>query len=229
MIKVVLWDIDGTLLNFLKTEKYAIKKCFSIFGIGECNDEMIERYSKINKSYWEKLERGELTKPEVLRGRFETFFKSENIDFDRVDDFNAEYQFRLGDKFFFCDNGLEMVTALKGKVKQYAVTNGTFVAQDRKLRKSGLIDIFDDVFISDKIGFEKPSREFFEFIWSKIGRYNSDEVMIIGDSLTSDMRGGNNADILTCWYNPSGDKAPSDIRIDYDITDLSEIEKIINF
>lgn len=227
MIKVILWDIDGTLLNFLKTEKYAIKKCFSIFGIGECTDEMIERYSKINKGYWEKLERGELTKPEVLRGRFETFFKSENIDFDRVDDFNAEYQVRLGDEFFFCDNGLETVTALKDKVKQYAVTNGTDVAQTRKLRKSGLDKIFDDVFISDRIGSEKPSVEFFDFVKNKIGDYNNDEIMIVGDSLTSDIKGGNNADIVCCWYNPDDNASPQNLKIDYIIKDLNEVKKIV--
>lgn len=91
---------------------------------------------------------------------FQRVFETENIDFDRVDDFNAEYQVRLGDKVFFCDNGFEVVSGLKGKIKQYAVTNGTFVAQSRKLTQSGLIDVFDDVFISDKIGFEKPSIEF---------------------------------------------------------------------
>lgn len=227
MIKTLLWDIDGTLLNFEKSENYAIKKCFEIFGIGECTDEMVARYSPINRKYWEKLERGELTKPEVLRGRFKEFFESENISFDRVDDFNAEYQLRLGDKVFFCDNGLEVVTSLKGKVRQYAVTNGTFVAQSRKLSQSGLIDIFDDIFISDKIGFEKPSIEFFNAVQEKIGHFKKDEVMIIGDSLTSDIKGGNNADILCCWYNPLSLPAKDDLRIDYEIKDIADILNII--
>ncbi len=227
MIKTVLWDIDGTLLNFEKTESYAIKKCFSLFGVGECTDEMVRRYSAINRSMWEMLERGEITKPEVLCGRFERFFQSEGIAFDRIDDFNSEYQVRLGDEFFFCDNGLETVTALKAKVKQYAVTNGTYVAQSRKLNKSGLINIFDGVFISDKVGYEKPSKEFFDCVFEKIGKYNRDEIIIVGDSLTSDMRGGNNAGILCCWYNPLGKDAPNDLRIDYEITDLGEILEIV--
>ena len=227
MIKTLLWDIDGTLLNFEKSENYAIKKCFEIFGIGECTDEMVARYSPINRKYWEKLERGELTKPEVLRGRFKEFFESENISFDRVDDFNAEYQLRLGDKVFFCDNGLEVVNSLKGKVRQYAVTNGTFVAQSRKLSQSGLIDIFDDIFISDKIGFEKPGIEFFNAVQEKIGHFKKDEVMIIGDSLTSDIKGGNNADILCCWYNPLSLPAKDDLRIDYEIKDIADILNII--
>ncbi len=227
MIKTLLWDIDGTLLNFEKSENYAIKKCFEIFGIGECTDEMVARYSPINKKYWEMLERGEITKTEVLRNRFKEFFEAENIDFDRVDAFNDEYQVRLGDKVFFCNNGLETVMALKGKVRQYAVTNGTFTAQSRKLTQSGLIDIFDDVFISDKIGFEKPSIEFFEAIQEKIGQFKPDEVMIVGDSLTSDIRGGNSAGIICCWYNPLNKENKTSLKIDYEIKNIAEVLNIV--
>lgn len=228
MIKTLLWDIDGTLLDFSKAEDYGIRKCFEIFGLGECTDEMLSRYSKINRKYWERLERGELTKPQVLTGRFVEFFESENIAFQQIDDFNLEYQMRLGDKVFFCDNGFETVNALKGKIKQYAVTNGTYIAQQRKLTQSGLIDIFDDVFISDKIGYEKPSIEFFDAVQQKIGKFNKDEVMIIGDSLTSDMKGGNNADILCCWYNPYNLQNENNIKIDYEIKDIAEILTILN-
>ena len=159
MIKTLLWDIDGTLLDFSKAEEYGIRKCFEIFGLGECTDEMLLRYSKINRKYWERLERNEITKQQVLTERFVEFFKLENIDFNDIDKFNDEYQMRLGDKSFPCDNALETVMALKGKCKQYAVTNGTIIAQQRKLKQSGLIDIFDDIFISDEIGFEKPDRK----------------------------------------------------------------------
>lgn len=227
MIKILLWDVDGTLLDFIKSEAYGIRKCFEIFGLGECTDEMLSRYSKINCKYWEALERGELTKPQVLRGRFEDFFKSENIDFDKIDEFNLEYQMRLGDKSFPCDNAIETVTALKGKYKQYAVTNGTYIAQQRKLTQSGLIDVFDDVFISDKIGFEKPSVEFFNAVQDKIGKFNENEVMIIGDSLSSDMQGGNNAGILCCWYNPHNLENKNNTKIDFEIKDISEINNIL--
>ena len=227
MIKTLLWDIDGTLLDFSKSEKYGIRKCFDIFSLGECTDEMLSRYSIINRKYWEMLERNELTKPEVLRGRFEEFFKTEGIVFDRIDDFNLEYQYRLGDEVFFCDNGFETVSALKGKIKQYAVTNGTYVAQSRKLSQSGLDKIFDGVFISDKIGYEKPSVEFFNAVQSEIGKFKADEVMIIGDSLTSDIRGGNNAGILCCWYNPHGVENKNLLKIDFEITNISQVIKIL--
>ncbi len=227
MIKTLLWDVDGTLLDFSKSEEYGIRKCFEIFGLGDCTDEMLLRYSKINRKYWEKLERNEITKQQVLTERFIEFFSSENIDFNDVKNFNDEYQVRLGDEYFFCDNGLETVTELKGKYKQYAVTNGTFVAQNRKLTQSGLIDLFDDVFISDVIGFEKPSIEFFNAVENKIGEFKKDEVMIIGDSLTSDIKGGNNAGILCCWYNPLSLENKDNLKIDYEIKNLNEILNIV--
>ena len=228
MIKVLLWDIDGTLLNFLAAEKAAMKKCFEVCGIGECTDEMIERYSKINRKYWEMLERGEITKPQVLIGRFEEFFESEGVVTDYATEFNKEYQVRLGDTICFCDNGYEIVKSLKGRVKQYAVTNGTKVAQDKKLAKSGLIELFDAVFISEEIGVEKPGVGFFEKVWERIGRYEADEVMIIGDSLTSDMQGGNNAGILCCWYNPKGAVNYMGVRVDYEIDNLQKVKEIID-
>ncbi len=227
VIKVILWDIDGTLLNFGMAEKYAIRKCFSLFGLGGCTDEMLERYSNINRKYWEKLERGELSKPEVLRGRFEEFFAAEKIAFLKMDAFNEEYQLRLGDEVFFQDNGDKVVKRLKNSVKQYAVTNGTFVAQQRKLEKSGLRQLLDGVFISEKVGAEKPDIKFFERVWEQIGRYKKEEVMIVGDSLTSDIQGGNNADILCCWYNPKGSRKSSGLRIDYEISDLRQVEEIV--
>ena len=228
MIKTILWDIDGTILDFIRAEHAAIKKCFEVFQLGECTDEMIARYSKINKNYWERLERKEISKPELLVGRFQDFFAGENIITDCAEEFNKEYQVRLGDTIFFCDNSYELLKTLKGRVKQYAVTNGTKIAQDRKLAKSGLIDVFDDIFISEEVGYEKPDVRFFEHVWAKIGAYRPDEVMIVGDSLTSDMQGGDNAGIVCCWYNPKKVPNTKNIKIDYEIVDLNEIREICN-
>ena len=224
----VVFDVSNGIRSFFKkAEKKAICKCFEIFELGECTDEMIARYSVINRGYWERLERKEITKPEVLVGRFQEFFATEGIVTDCAERFNSEYQLRLGDTICFCDDGYELVKGLKSRVKQYAVTNGTKVAQVKKLNKSGLVDLFDDVFISEDVGVEKPDVKFFEHVWDVIGQYQSDEVLIIGDSLTSDMKGGNNAGILCCWYNPKGLENTNGVKLDYEIKSLQEVIKIL--
>ena len=230
MIKVILWDVDNTLLDFEKAEYAAMQTCFQAFGLGKCSDEMLERYIKINKGYWEMLERGEITKERLLVKRFEEFFALEGIKADGCEEaFNERYQKELGNASAFCDGAWELVSSLKeeGRVKQYAVTNGTKVAQDGKLRKSRLIELFDDVFISEVVGIEKPGIGFFDHVWNSIGRYPADEVMIIGDSLTSDMQGGNNAGILTCWYNPKGFVNTKELRIDWEIQHLNQVRDIL--
>ena len=227
MIKVILWDIDATLLDFLAAEKAAIRFCFEKHGLGTCTDEMLARYTVINKRYWEMLERGEMSKPEILVNRFKEFFATEGIETDCAKEFNETYQVALGDTICFRDHGYELVDKLQGSYRQFAVTNGTFVAQERKLRKSGLGEMMEEAFISDLIGFEKPSIEFFDFVFEKIGRYEKDEVIIVGDSLTSDMQGGNNAGILCCWYNPEHLENTKNVRIDYEIDDLWQLEEIL--
>ena len=226
MIKMVASDIDGTLLDFAAAEREAIRGCFAKFGLGECSDEMLARYSAINRQHWEMLERKELTKPQVLVGRFEMFFAQEGIQTDCAA-FNAEYQVRLGDTVCFHDDSYALVQQLKGRVRQCAVTNGTKIAQQRKLRNSKLDTLLDDVFISDVIGIEKPMQGFFDAVWEKIGSYEKGEVLIVGDSLTSDMQGGVNTGILTCWYNPNESQNDLGLFIDYEIRDLKEVLDII--
>lgn len=188
-IKYILWDIDRTLLDFEYAEIRAMKICFKNFNIGEFTDEMLKVYKKINDRYWKDLELGKLTKKQVLEDRFKEFFTLYNIDPNLAEKFNEEYQIYIGEFVCFIKNAEETIKALKGKYKQYAATNGTIVAQNRKLSKSGLDKIFDDVFISEKMGYDKPSVKFFETIFEKVGSNNPEEYIIIGDSLTSDMQG----------------------------------------
>ena len=211
-IKIVLWDVDGTVLNFTESQKNAIRACFAKFELGECTDEMLADYDGINHKYWKALERGEITKPEVLTGRFREFFSKygiKNADFssdELIDAFNDEYQIRLGDTICFTDGVREVIEEFKQRgVVQFAVTNGTKRAQQRKLALSGLDQIFDAIFISEDIGSEKPNPLFFEPVLAKAKELIPDvrlqDMVIIGDSLTSDMRLGNNVGIRTCWYD----------------------------
>ena len=228
MIKVILWDIDNTLLDFLAAEAAAIRSCFRIFGLGECSDEMLSAYSAINVRWWERLERGENTKPEILVGRFREFFSAYGLDASCAEAFNDEYQVRLGDTIVFFPGAMETVTALRGRAPQYGVTNGTRIAQHRKLKNSGLDKVLDRVFISEDVGFEKPDRRYFDAVFAAVGDYAPEEIMIVGDSLTSDMRGGDNAGIVKCWFNPRGKKNDTDVRIDREIRAIPEVLGILD-
>jgi len=228
MIKAVLWDIDGTLLNFLAAEKNAIRKCFSIFGLGECTDSMIEEYSEINKKYWYLLETGQISKQDMLVARFRDFFALHDLDTDKAVPFNREYQLRLADTIVFCDGAQEVLSELKGNVIQCAASNGTKTAQTGKLAASGMDRIFDHIFISEDIGYEKPYKGFFDAVFKKLSPVKASEIMIVGDSTTSDIRGGCDSGLVTCWYNPSGLPLPAGLRADHIIKDLREVPLLIS-
>lgn len=227
MFKVILWDVDATLLNFEKAEEAGIRGCFEKYNLGECTDEMLENYKVINRGYWQAMERGEIEKPVLLIKRFEDFLNAYGLDSSVAAGFNELYQILLGETVVFYDHALETVLALKGKVLQCAVTNGTKVAQDGKLRNSGLDKEFDHVFISEVVGVEKPNKGFFDAVFAEIGEYNKEEVLIVGDSLTSDIQGGVNAGIKTCWFNPKGVVNTSELKPDYEIRDIGEVLEIV--
>ncbi|MCQ2554197.1 MAG: YjjG family noncanonical pyrimidine nucleotidase [Clostridia bacterium] len=223
----LLFDIDGTVLDFKAAERGALKKIFREFGLGEISDEQIERYSKINWKYWEYLERNEMTKAEILVGRFTEFFRSEGIDVSIAPAFNDIYQLALGDTIVFHDNAFELLNKLKKDCTICAVTNGTKEAQKKKLGNSGLDKLFDYIFISEDIGIEKPNTGFFDAVFRDAGIKDRKDTIIIGDSLTGDIRGGLNYDIDTVWYNPEHKENSTGIEPKYEISDLWEIEKIL--
>ena len=246
MIRVILWDIDNTILSFDAAEKAALNKEFEEFELGEFNDEMLQCYVSINRKYWQALERGEITKPEVLVGRFEEFFKLYNLPVEKAAAFNKRYQDLLGDTICFHDDAYNIVKDFKGKVLQCAASNGTKVAQVKKLKNSGLDQLFELIFISEDVGAEKPSVEFFDKVltdastWLREneatclesngvyrGELKPSEVIIVGDSLTSDILGGNNAGIKTCWYNPKKLANDMNVKVDYEIQDLHEVMRLI--
>ena len=223
MIKAVLWDVDGTLLNFKKAQYVALYKCFGYFN-EYLDDEMVDDYDHINHGYWLMLEKGEIGKSVLLVKRFEDFFSKYGINTDPVK-FNEMYQVELGNTYVFNDNGYETVATLKDMgIVQFAVTNGTKVAQNGKLRGSGLDKLLDEIFISEDIGFEKPDKRFFEPVIDKLREYGieKNECVIVGDSDSSDIQGGINAGIRTVHYT---DELKS--RADAIISDLSLVLAMI--
>ena len=227
MYQYILWDIDGTVLDFLASEAHAIRFLFQKYGIGECTDEMLKLYSEINIKYWRMLEKNELTKAEILIGRFREFFEAIEVDSSIAERFNEDYQLSLGDHIEFVDQAKEILLSQKGNYTLVAVTNGTKVAQEKKLHLSGLVEIFDAIFISENVGAEKPNRAFFDYVFQSLGITNNKEVLIIGDSLTSDMKGGFFAGIDTCWFNPAHNPNTLGIPVTYEIDHLSKVNEIV--
>lgn len=225
-ITTVLWDVDGTLLDFRASEEECIRKCLAGYG-ADITGEQMEWYSQCNTSYWKRLEKGEITREQVYLGRFEDFFRYIGREDIPTETFNDEYQDALGESVVMHDDAMEMCEYLKTGHRQYVVTNGSAVAQRGKLRRSGLGELMDGVFISEEMGTEKPSVKFFDLCGETIPGYDPEKTIIIGDSLSSDMAGGNNAGMICCWFNPTGEKAPDGMRIDYEIKTLKELEKIL--
>lgn len=227
--ELILWDLDGTLLNFYPAERYAITTTMAQFGLPVCTDAMVACYSRINEQYWRRMELGEITKKQVLEGRFARFFAELGCSVPELATFNLAYQKNLGARVFFHEGAYELVDYLKGRLPQYAVTNGTSVAQALKLRNSGLDKLLDGAFISDQIGYEKPSPGFFAYVERHIPPVPKEKILLVGDSLTSDIQGGRNMGVHCCWFNPFRKETDflEKVKPDYVITDLNELQGIL--
>lgn len=227
MYSVILWVLDNTLLDFTASEKYAFDACMADAGLTS-TDELLSLYSRINLSYWKMLERGEIAKDVLLRQRFVSFFEEAGITGVDVNRFKDTYQQLLGNVCYYLDDSLSLCREIHNTCRQYIVTNGVASTQRNKLNLSGLMDVMDGLFISEELGCEKPSAQFFERCFRQIPDLKKEEAVIVGDSLTSDMSGGNRAGIACCWYNPSGQPAPDNIRIDHTIRNLWQLLPLLH-
>lgn len=225
---VILWDMDGTLLDFKIAQKEAITQVFRTIH-KPLTDDIIDLYSRINESYWKKLELGEVTQPELLVGRFRTLFDElgmKNIDVETV---RKEYELVLGNVYEYIQNSLDLCKMLQPKCRQYIVTNGIAGTQRRKINLSGFGECMNDCFISEEVGYEKPNKDFFQYVFSQIPDFDPEKTLIIGDSLTSDIKGGNIAGIKTCLFNPEHQEITGDYKPDYEIEHLWDVLRILDF
>ena len=225
MIRYVLFDVDDTLLDFGKAEAAAIRKTFERIGI-PVTDELIRRYSEINAQQWSRFEKGEITREKLLTERFDILFSELGINVPS-EMAQASYEYLLGIGHYFVDGAGELLEALKDKYELYIVSNGNASVQDRRLKSAGIIPYFKDIFISERVGFNKPSAEFFEACFERIPGFEKDKAVIVGDRLSSDILGGINAGVRTCWFNPRGDAPDPDIPADYEIKHLGELPALL--
>jgi len=224
MIEYLFLDLDDTILDFKKAEYVAASKTFASFGIVP-TEEVLKRYHVINDLHWKMLERGELTREQVVVRRFGVLFGELGVDADPAE-CALRYMENLSIGHYFLSGAEEAVARLSKKYRLYIATNGTASVQERRMTSANLYRFFERVFISQELGVNKPAAEFFERSFAQIPGFDKAKAMIVGDSLTSDIRGGINAGIATCWVNPTH-KPAGEIIPDHEIESLTQLEALL--
>ena len=226
MIRNVLFDLDDTLFDFHKAEKIALTKTLVHFGI-DPTEETLALYSTINAAHWKRLELGEISREEVKVGRYRELFKTIGVECDPVKA-TAYYESMLAIGHYFMPGAPELLEELYRKYRLYIVSNGTAKVQEGRIGSSGIAKYMDGIFISQILGANKLDKQFFDICFAEIPDFSLSETVIIGDSLSSDIKGGINAGITTVWFNPKGIENDNDIKPDYTIKELSEVPGLLS-
>lgn len=224
---IILLDADETVYDFLHAEKTAVSRTLSHFGV-EPTDDVVSLYSACNLQCWKALERGELSRDRMKTQRFSMLFERigrEPVDFTAVNDMYVNQLAQCG---FMLPGATEFVKKLHEEydVKIYLATNGLTIPQTGRYVRSGIDRYVDGIYISEQIGASKPAKAYFDYIFADLGITDKSRVIILGDSLTSDMQGGRNAGITTCRYLREG-QPDGDPLCDYEITSYNEFFSII--
>lgn len=222
--KILLFDADGTLLDFDRAEEQAVVKALEKNGV-KPSREIIEKYSQINLSLWKKMERGEINREDIMERRFKETFEFFELPYCSEMNIENDYFVFLAEEHELITDAEEVCRRLSQRHRMYIVTNGTARIQHSRWNKSGLNDFFDGVFISEELGFHKPSRDFFHAVFERAGIREADKpsVLLIGDSYSSDITGAFNAGIMSCWFNPKGEALDDKKAPDYEIRELKEL------
>ena len=222
----LFFDLDDTILDFHWAEHRALSRAFREAGI-EPEQTLLDRYSDINRSQWELLERGLLTREQVLVRRFALLFAEKGIQTDAAS-VSRRYEELLGDGHRFLPGAEEILRQLQGKARLFLASNGCYAVQEARIESSGIAPFFEDMFISELIGADKPSEEFFRRSIDRIPDFDPSRALMIGDSLTSDILGGIRSGMHTCWLNPQGRPGRADIVPETEIRSLSELPALVD-
>ena len=225
MYRTIFLDLDDTLLDFGAAERVAIAKAFRDLGL-EPTPALLKRYSELNQAQWEAFERGEITRDTVLVRRFALLFAELGLF---IDPQHAEDVYRgyLGVGHYFVEGAEEVLSYLAPKYDLYLASNGVAATQYSRLESAGIGHYFKDIFISEVTGSHKPERAYFDYCFSHIPGFDPSEALMVGDSLTSDILGGFNAGIRTCWFNPGCKPLQGPVTPDHEIHALRELKDIL--
>ena len=224
MIKFVFLDLDDTILDFHRSEAIALAKTLQSLNV-DPTDAVIARYSEINRMHWKALERKELTREQVLTGRFRQLFEELGMNVSS-NVAQSLYEKNLSQGHFFIDGAPRLLMTLSRNYSLYVASNGTTMVQQSRIASAGIARYFKGIFLSEELGADKPQIEFFERATQQIEGYKPDEAIILGDSITSDMQGGINAGMHTCWFNPHH-RERGGIVPEFEITNLSEFDSVL--
>lgn len=219
MYKYVLIDLDNTLLDFNAAEHEALSKVFESEQM-ELTEEMFTRYKNINSKLWADLELGKITRKALLDTRFEQFFKSIGIEVDGV---RKEAIFRegLNNSHVLIEGAEDLLQYIKAKgIIICSASNGVYHTQMQRMKASGIYQYFDYHFISEKIGYEKPDIRFFEHCFEILQINDKTEVLMIGDTISSDILGAKNAGIDSCYYGEGETDATYTVHTLNDLKDI---------
>lgn len=225
MIDTILLDLDDTILDFHKAEASAIRKSLIDMDLS-ATDEIAAEYSRINAAQWALLEKKVLTRDEILHRRFDLLFDYLNVTRDS-DKMLRIYENYLSQGHYFIDGAEDVLGKLKADYRLYLVSNGTLTVQKSRIKSAGIAPCFEDIFISEEIGCDKPSARFFDICFKKAGNIRRRDTVIVGDSLSSDILGGINAGIRTVWYNPRRKPIKNNVVPDYQIDTLSALIPLV--
>ena len=225
MVEFLFLDLDDTILDFHKAEQVALSKTFRDFGI-DPTQYVLDRYHVINKWHWEQLELGKMTRAEVQTGRFQMLFDELGVAGD-PSSVTAKYMENLSIGHYFLPGAEETVELLSKKYRLFLASNGTASVQKGRMTSANLYRFFEQVFVSEEVGYNKPSKAYFETAFSRIPDFDPAKALMVGDSLSSDIKGGINAGIRTCWVNPNHAAGNSQIVPDYEIEALSDLPSLL--
>lgn len=226
MIRHVFMDLDDTLLDFHQAEATAIRQTLTLMLGAPPSPEVISRYSAINQQQWELLEEKKITRQQLFLRRFQILYDELGM-IRSPEETQSHYARFLSQGHWFMPQAEALLDALYGKYQMYIVSNGTASIQAGRLKSAGISRYFSGIFISETIGVNKPAPEFFRYCFDRIPDFSPGEALILGDSLTSDIREGINAGITTCWYNPTGKPLRGDIVPDHQIRELLELPALL--
>ena len=225
MIEFVFLDLDDTILDFHKAERLGIAKTFRQMGI-EPTEAVLQRYHTINQECWKQLEKGLMTRQEVLVQRFFRLFEELGVNADAALCAKT-YEKNLSEGHYFLPGAEEAVIRLSKQYRLFIASNGTASVQHGRLTSANLYRWFEKIFISQELGINKPDAKFFRLAFDQIPDFDPKKAIMVGDSLSSDIQGGINAGLTTCWVNPAHAPADPAIPADYEIENITQLEVLL--